>query len=213
MTPVAAQTIRSQKGEPTCRAISAETMKMPEPIIDPATIMVASNRDRSRTTVVARSTGAVWLIVCGPSSSSAGGGGICRARLRRDPAVAGRPLSSGERERPRGGGWMSRVSRRLLHPDQLGLDRGDRPRVVEGHGKAGRVPGRDERRGVGSLALGGQGAVLEQDPDPHARLGGGAVPAVADLSHDPEPAVGEDLMIVGHELQVGAADGGFPEPL
>src|SRR6267154_6469347 len=144
MTPVAAQTIRSQNGDPTCRAISAETMKIPEPIIDPATIMVASNTDRSRTKVVVRCAGAVWLIVCGPSSSSAGGGGSCRGRLRRDPAVGGRPLSSGERGMPRGSGWMSRASRRLLHPDQLGLDRGDRPRVVEGHGKAGRVPGRDE---------------------------------------------------------------------
>src|SRR5689334_18240845 len=46
MTPVSSQTAISQPGAPTSRAISAETTKMPEPIIDPATSIVASNRPR-----------------------------------------------------------------------------------------------------------------------------------------------------------------------
>jgi hypothetical protein len=43
---VGGQIARSQPGEPTSRAISAETIKIPEPkpIIDPATSMVASRK-------------------------------------------------------------------------------------------------------------------------------------------------------------------------
>src|SRR5256885_15121916 len=41
-TPETTHAIGSQKGELTVRAMSAETMKMPEPIIDPATSIVAS---------------------------------------------------------------------------------------------------------------------------------------------------------------------------
>jgi hypothetical protein len=43
-TPDTIQAMRSQKGEVTVREIWAETMKMPDPIIDPATSMVASVR-------------------------------------------------------------------------------------------------------------------------------------------------------------------------
>src|SRR4051812_23047508 len=43
ISPVRTQTPSSQPDEPTSRAISAETMKMPEPIMAPATSMVASN--------------------------------------------------------------------------------------------------------------------------------------------------------------------------
>jgi hypothetical protein len=46
--PVATQTMRSQKGLPIWREMSAETMKMPDPIIDPATTIVASKRESSR---------------------------------------------------------------------------------------------------------------------------------------------------------------------
>ena len=46
MTPVRIQTRSSQPLEPTSRAMSAETMKMPEPIMVPATSMVASKRPR-----------------------------------------------------------------------------------------------------------------------------------------------------------------------
>jgi hypothetical protein len=38
----------SHPGLPTLRAISEETMKMPEPIIDPATSIVESNSPRLR---------------------------------------------------------------------------------------------------------------------------------------------------------------------
>ena len=46
--PVIIHEASSQPGLPTLRAISAETMKMPEPIIDPATSMVESNSPRVR---------------------------------------------------------------------------------------------------------------------------------------------------------------------
>src|SRR3712207_1058171 len=42
MTPVSSQARTSHIGEPTLRAMPAETMKIPDPIIDPATSMVAS---------------------------------------------------------------------------------------------------------------------------------------------------------------------------
>src|SRR5918992_5024820 len=42
MTPVMTQARISHSGEPTLRAMLAETMKIPDPIIDPATSMVAS---------------------------------------------------------------------------------------------------------------------------------------------------------------------------
>jgi hypothetical protein len=42
MTPETTHAIKSQNGEPTDRAISADTMKIPDPIIEPATSMVAS---------------------------------------------------------------------------------------------------------------------------------------------------------------------------
>src|SRR5271167_876385 len=41
MNPVTAQAAISSAGESTRRAISAETMKMPEPIIEPITMVVA----------------------------------------------------------------------------------------------------------------------------------------------------------------------------
>src|SRR5688572_24904600 len=42
MTPAAIHASMSQSGDPTLREMSAETMKMPDPIIDPATSIVAS---------------------------------------------------------------------------------------------------------------------------------------------------------------------------
>jgi len=41
-TPETTQAISSQNGELTVRAMSADTMKIPEPIIEPATSIVAS---------------------------------------------------------------------------------------------------------------------------------------------------------------------------
>src|ERR1044072_2625954 len=47
-TPASAQAASSQPGEPRSRDDSAEVMKMPEPIIEPTTIIVASSRLRPR---------------------------------------------------------------------------------------------------------------------------------------------------------------------
>src|SRR5262245_9379605 len=46
--PVMTHVISSQPDAPTCRTMSADTMKMPEPIIDPATIIVESHSPSSR---------------------------------------------------------------------------------------------------------------------------------------------------------------------
>src|SRR5205085_5877353 len=44
--PVTSQTTSNQPGEPTCFPMIAETMKMPEPIIEPATSIVESSKPR-----------------------------------------------------------------------------------------------------------------------------------------------------------------------
>ncbi len=48
-TPAIAQAANNQPGEPTSAEDFAETMKMPDPIIDPITIMVASSKLSPRT--------------------------------------------------------------------------------------------------------------------------------------------------------------------
>src|SRR5215831_16930247 len=46
--PVISHTTSNQPGPPTCLEISAETRKIPEPIIDPATIIVESSKPSAR---------------------------------------------------------------------------------------------------------------------------------------------------------------------
>ena len=47
--------------DPALRAMSAETMKMPEPIIDPTTIVVESNKPKPRTKPEVSASG--WSVV------------------------------------------------------------------------------------------------------------------------------------------------------
>src|SRR5215203_3882924 len=56
-TPASAQATSSQPGEPTRRDDSADVMKIPDPIIEPTTIIVASSRLRPRTSFVGDSLG------------------------------------------------------------------------------------------------------------------------------------------------------------
>ena len=70
-TPVTSQATSSQPGLPSRRAMSAETMKMPEPIIDPTTTMVESKRPRPRLNSVssvvaedAEAVSGVFAIAC-----------------------------------------------------------------------------------------------------------------------------------------------------
>jgi hypothetical protein len=49
INPATAQARTSQPGAPVSRADSADVMKMPDPIIEPTTIMVASSGPRRRT--------------------------------------------------------------------------------------------------------------------------------------------------------------------
>src|SRR5262249_49257096 len=88
-TTVRTQAINIQPELPIMRDMSAETMKMPEPIITPTTTMVESNRLRPRTKV--RSAGLVvvgcvmaWVSesVCGQVTTRRGG------RSRRDGVAA-----------------------------------------------------------------------------------------------------------------------------
>src|SRR5215210_1773745 len=51
MTPASAHAASSQPGAPTSRDDSADTRKIPEPIIDPMTIIVASSGPSSRSSV------------------------------------------------------------------------------------------------------------------------------------------------------------------
>src|SRR5437899_12637962 len=48
-SPVRIQVNSSPPAEPVCREISAATMKMPDPIIEPTTIIVPSNKPMART--------------------------------------------------------------------------------------------------------------------------------------------------------------------
>ena len=50
--PVTIQTTSNHPGEPTCLEIPPETMKIPDPIIDPATIIVESSKPSPRTNPV-----------------------------------------------------------------------------------------------------------------------------------------------------------------
>jgi hypothetical protein len=64
ITLVRTQATMSQKGDPRLRAMAAETMKMPDPIIDPATSIVASVRVRAF-------TNSGWGCCCGASTRAA----------------------------------------------------------------------------------------------------------------------------------------------
>jgi len=78
MKPVTSHTSSNNPGLLTWRAMSAETMKMPEPTIEPTTSMVASRRPRTRNKGLGSEAGALrepgWLVTLmdqdvGPSSS------------------------------------------------------------------------------------------------------------------------------------------------
>ena len=68
MTAVISHAPISSAGEPVTRAISAETMKMPEPIMEPTTIEVALKRPRPFT------RGASAVVVPGLESLRSGSG-------------------------------------------------------------------------------------------------------------------------------------------
>ena len=61
MIPESPQTSKSNPGLWTCLTMSAETMKIPEPIMEPTTSAVASRRDSARTKSV-RSVGVLAMV-------------------------------------------------------------------------------------------------------------------------------------------------------
>src|SRR5437588_1703357 len=61
--PVTSQTTSNQPGAPTCRAMIDETIKIPEPIIDPATSMVESSKPSPRTNFCSVAAGVVVVVV------------------------------------------------------------------------------------------------------------------------------------------------------
>jgi hypothetical protein len=56
-SPVTTQAASSHPALPSSRPMSAETMKIPDPIIEPTTTIVASKRFRTRVNSVSRSVG------------------------------------------------------------------------------------------------------------------------------------------------------------
>jgi|SRR3954467_5445 len=118
MTPVTIQAKSSQNGEPSVRDMLAETMKIPEPIIEPATSIVASvsvialtnsGLDCCVGTVDPEAVfGAATLVIqlLGTARSSdhcAADGKVCR-KLVKNRAIALAPLL--------GGAHRTRVARR-----------------------------------------------------------------------------------------------------
>src|SRR5678815_1108898 len=63
-TPASAQATSSQPGEPTRRDDSADVMKIPDPIIEPTTIIVASSRLRPRTSLAGVTLVTVSAFIC-----------------------------------------------------------------------------------------------------------------------------------------------------
>src|ERR1700691_4219959 len=93
--PLASHTTRSNPGLPTCRAISAETIKIPDPIIEPATIMLASRRPRLLTRRECRVTAAPFAdsissdMISGPQHRAG------RPNFKRRHSASHRDLVSG----------------------------------------------------------------------------------------------------------------------
>src|SRR5215210_8695558 len=89
ITPASTQARIIQSGEGRSRAIPADTMKMPDPIIDPATSIVASVRVIALTNPVSdrgvASVGTAELLMQVRKKREGVGGG-CRRRFRDNPA-------------------------------------------------------------------------------------------------------------------------------
>src|SRR5688500_8443462 len=83
-TPASAQAAISQPGEPIKRDDSADVIKIPDPIIDPTTIIVASSRLRPRTSFASASL----LIASGYSWA----GRTCQGKLFVGVALRGHPI-------------------------------------------------------------------------------------------------------------------------
>src|SRR5690242_11391481 len=71
-TPASAHAINNQPGEPTNLEDSAEVMKMPDPIIDPTTIIVASSKPRPRSSFAGAEMVDVAIGLCPICSSLSG---------------------------------------------------------------------------------------------------------------------------------------------
>src|ERR1700740_1027827 len=95
--PVANQTTSSKPGLPTCRAMPAEKMKMPEPIIEPATIMLASGRPRLLTSPESTAGAAT---IGGWISSGMDGDPHALEIIARRIAARGVPMEEKEAESP-----------------------------------------------------------------------------------------------------------------
>src|SRR5436305_896921 len=87
-SPLTSHAASSHPAEPTCRAILAETMKMPEPIIDPVTIITESSRPSSRTNPWAPRSSRTEVSAIEATKIEEGGRG-CHPPTR--PAGAGGP--------------------------------------------------------------------------------------------------------------------------
>ncbi len=102
MTP---QATNSHPGLLIRRAISAETMKIPDPIIVPITIIVASNRFRPRTNPVFSGAwaGTLWLKFTGNAAPPLGPVGDRLRKVQRRPARSSDPVLRSPKGKSAGG--------------------------------------------------------------------------------------------------------------
>src|SRR5215831_17535979 len=90
-TPVTIQTTSNHPGDPTCFEMPPETIKMPDPIMDPATIIVESSKPSPRMNPV--------LFVCAIAAASAIRSSSFYADLRNTLSFLGTASGRGLRNR------------------------------------------------------------------------------------------------------------------
>src|SRR6476660_7856111 len=92
------QAVSTQPADPRSRAISAETRKIPEPIIAPTTTMMASNRPMDRTNPSSSTRCIVAWSLTAPTLPVDANADACDAR-RRDGARTQERRAGGNRDR------------------------------------------------------------------------------------------------------------------
>src|SRR5579863_4692851 len=152
MSPVIIQAASSPPVDPASRAMSAETMKMPEPIIEPTTIVVESNKPSPRTNPEeSASTGSAAAVLDFISDTGLlrSPGFVAQALLpvRPLPPQLGRAASACDlQNRAARSGTSSKLQCQLrlrLRPKILGLGRRGQARRSDRESRPANPPPRD----------------------------------------------------------------------
>src|SRR4051794_29417972 len=143
INPESSQATSSQPGAPTSRDDSAETMKIPEPIMAPMTSMVASRTPRSRSRAPGLAAGSVFAVLMDARPRRVGETGTenCSQDSSWEGEAPAEPVLSGARQEPRPPGTPLGTSLLRDAPRITPADRG-RPgrRRSPGSGPAGASP-------------------------------------------------------------------------